>query len=385
MSRLLVVLSVLLVLVGCGGDATDNEVAADPTEVAAEVTTGTGTTVEPEVTPTTAPLPTRVPPIATPTVTAVLTGTAFTSQSKVSTAGIDEVIFGTEANDAATAASTLWLGMPDGSWPSCFIVLPANGPDGIEFWVWSKLIERVEISNPALRTRSGYGVGTQLAQLEQELGDLITVEEFDDGTQRATFTPSDETDQYRLIFEIADGQVSHYSSGRTGIVELGPGSCGAAPAVDEVPTGEVQSECEESGLRTVSVDLPGAVRLKAEQLQEAAGTCDFDALEALTAAEFTASFGGGTFREVYGTNPGSFTGLTLMLSFEPGTDGSGNYVWPRAFTLPWEDLTPELLDELRALGFGPDDFLAFESFGAYIGPRAGITPEGEWIFYVAGD
>lgn len=385
------VLSALLVLVGCGGEGDESDptsidpTSADPTEVALETGTVSGTTVEADVAPTSIPLPTRVPPIATPTVTAILTGTAFTSQSKVSTAGIDEVIFGTEVNDAATAASTLWFGMPDGSWPTCFIVAPANGPDGVEFWVWSKLIERVEITNPGLRTRSGYGVGTQLAQLKQELGELITVEELDGGTQRATFTPSDPTDQYRLIFEIADGQVTRYSSGRVGIVDLGPGTCGAAPEGVNVPTGEVVSECEGTGLRTVSVEIPPLVQAMAEQIQQAAGDCDVDALEALTGPDFVASFGGSSFREVYGTNPGGFNGLARMLSYEPATDGAGNYVWPRAFVVGWDDVTPDMLEELRALGYGNDDFVVFESFGAFIGTRAGITPDGEWTFYVAGD
>ena len=370
----------------CGGD--DDGATVETADDATSDSGSDGVTIqaEPYTDPTPRPTLTPTPePIATPTVTVQLADTAFTNDSKVSTAGIDEIIFGTDAEAAARAASTLWVGAPEGDWPECVRVVPANGPDGIDFWVWAKLIERIDITNPALRTRSGYGVGTQLAQLQEELGELITVADLGDGRRQATFTPSDEFDQYRLVFIIEDGRVTRFTAGRSGIVDLAEEQCGSLPDDAARAAAPDFTRCDKLGLRSVSTDLPGAVRLKAEQMQAAAGTCDFEALSALTAEEFTASYGGGTFEEVYGPSGESMTFLTRLLSLEPGMDPAGNWVWPSAFSVEWAQVTDQMRAELAAIGFTEDEFDAFESFGAYIGPRVGITPAGEWIFFVAGD
>jgi len=342
----------------CGGD--DDGATVETADDATSDSGSDGVTIqaEPYTDPTPRPTLTPTPePIATPTVTVQLADTAFTNDSKVSTAGIDEIIFGTDAEAAAR----------------------------IDFWVWAKLIERIDITNPALRTRSGYGVGTQLAQLQEELGELITVADLGDGRRQATFTPSDEFDQYRLVFIIEDGRVTRFTAGRSGIVDLAEEQCGSLPDDAARAAAPDFTRCDKLGLRSVSTDLPGAVRLKAEQMQAAAGTCDFEALSALTAEEFTASYGGGTFEEVYGPSGESMTFLTRLLSLEPGMDPAGNWVWPSAFSVEWAQVTDQMRAELAAIGFTEDEFDAFESFGAYIGPRVGITPVGEWIFFVAGD
>ena len=50
-----------------------------------------------------------------------------------------------------------------------------------------------------------------------------------------------------------------------------------------------------------------------------------------------------------------------------------------------EDSVPEADKEvLRAL-YDEDDFATFSDFGGYIGYRLGITENGEWSFFVAGD
>lgn len=48
--------------------------------------------------------------------------------------------------------------------------------------------------------------------------------------------------------------------------------------------------------------------------------------------------------------------LATLLQHDPATDGNGIWVWP-------------------------DDYLSSE----YLGYRVGITEDGTWIFYVAGD
>ncbi|MEL6435173.1 MAG: hypothetical protein AAFP99_00120 [Pseudomonadota bacterium] len=60
------------------------------------------------------------------------------------------------------------------------------------------------------------------------------------------------------------------------------------------------------------------------------------------------------------------------------------YVWPYFFALPLEGLTPVQRVELFKL-VTAGDYEDMLSFGAYIFFRVGITPEGKWLFFVAGD
>jgi hypothetical protein len=60
------------------------------------------------------------------------------------------------------------------------------------------------------------------------------------------------------------------------------------------------------------------------------------------------------------------------------------YVWPYFFALPLEKLTPPQRVELfRIVTAG--DFEEMKSIGAYLFYRVGITPEGRWSFFVAGE
>jgi len=60
------------------------------------------------------------------------------------------------------------------------------------------------------------------------------------------------------------------------------------------------------------------------------------------------------------------------------------YVWPYFFAVPIERLTPPQRVELfRIVTAG--DYEEMKSYGAYIFYRVGITPEGRWMFFVAGD
>ena len=68
---------------------------------------------------------------------------------------------------------------------------------------------------------------------------------------------------------------------------------------------------------------------------------------------------------------------------DPGTDGEV-YVWPYFFAVPLGSLTPPQRVELFRL-VTAGDYEDMKSYGAYIFYRAGITPEGKWAFFVAGD
>lgn len=360
-------------LASCGGDGDESaDPTVDPTEIEVDATATA-----------TAPTPTPLPE-PTPTVGVRLADTAFTNQSKVTTAGIDELIFGMEALGAAEAASTAWIGVPESAtWPQCFVVVPGNGPEGISFWVWDRTVERLDITQPALRTRSGYGVGTKLTQLQTDLGSLITVTTADDGSQFATFTPSDPSDLYRLIFEVENGEVVRYRSGRTGIVELGPEACGALPEAQLDIA--LSSSCPTGGISSgVAADGPVAVQTTALAVQGAALNCDLVALETLGGPDFKASFGLGSFTEVYDGRGDAIRELAVMLTF-PGTQVGDEWVWPQAAQRPWADVTEPMLDELRLLGYDETDFAAFGQVGGYIGYRTAIAPDGTWRYFLAGD
>lgn len=183
-------------------------------------------TVDPAAAEPAFPTSTPAPTGPTPTVTVILSDAAFTNSSRVTTVGLDEVFFGMSPDEAAAAASTSWDGVPQGSWPNCFVITPSNGPDGVSFWVWNRTVERVNISNAGIRTRSGYGVGTKLIELQNALGSNLVITDFDDGLQVAEFIPSDPTDaQFRLIFEAQNGEVFRFRSGRDGPVGMPDSAC----------------------------------------------------------------------------------------------------------------------------------------------------------------
>ncbi|MFC5583888.1 hypothetical protein ACFPOD_02105 [Nitratireductor kimnyeongensis] len=60
------------------------------------------------------------------------------------------------------------------------------------------------------------------------------------------------------------------------------------------------------------------------------------------------------------------------------------YVWPYFFAIPLETLDKRQRVELFTL-VTAGDYEDMKSFGAYIFYRVGITPEGHWTFFVAGD
>lgn len=224
-----------MLLASCGGGSDDSaSVESSDTE---ETNTTTVASPKPTSTPvpvatsppppSPTPLPTSTPePLEAPTPSSVLLTTAFTNSSKVTTVGIDEVFFGMTPENAAEAASTEWVPLPSGS-ANCFRVTPSNGPEGITLWVVDGHIERIDIEHPDLRTPSKLGLGNSVAELRSQLGDRLTVEPGDDeGTEVATFTPTDPGDrEFRIVFEVADDRVVSYRTGRIGIIERSSASC----------------------------------------------------------------------------------------------------------------------------------------------------------------
>lgn len=140
-------------------------------------------------------------------------------------------------------------------------------------------------------------------------------------------------------------------------------------------------------------DLPEAVVQTLGKITLFGSRCWFDDLELVAGDGFTASFGGGdpsdlwTRQEENGEQP--MYQLMRILDMPHGTVDLGDqlmYVWPSAaaFDGPWDEMPDVDKEPLRAL-YDEEDFADFASFGGYIGYRIGITADGDWSFFVAGD
>lgn len=66
-------------------------------------------------------------------------------------------------------------------------------------------------------------------------------------------------------------------------------------------------------------------------------------------------------------------------------EGTTQYLWPSAYGFErWQDVPEADREALRQL-YGDEDLRRFAQFGTYTGHRVGITENGDWIFFVAGD
>mgnify|MGYP007051655879 CR=1 FL=1 len=145
--------------------------------------------------------------------------------------------------------------------------------------------------------------------------------------------------------------------------------------------------------------LPEPVRQLREKIVEACKSGDLEALRPLLATGDEAtllSFGdvGGDpiqfLKELSGDGEGHEILAILQevleagyVHLEPGTDNEA-YVWPYFFAVPLNSLTPAQRVELFRL-VTAGDYEDMKNYGAYIFYRVGITPEGKWAFFVAGD
>lgn len=68
---------------------------------------------------------------------------------------------------------------------------------------------------------------------------------------------------------------------------------------------------------------------------------------------------------------------------DPGTPQE-LYAWPYFFAMPLEKLTPEQRVELFKI-VTAGDYEDMRNYGTYTFYRAGIAPDGQWVFFVAGE
>ena len=194
-----------------------------------EQTIDAGGTPTTTTTPTTVPDTTTTVQATTTTITTVppenpgqFGPPTLSNRSTVSTVGLDEVHFGMTVTQAQEAAGTVLV--PAGPTGACYHVVPFDAPEGIVFLVHAGTIERVDINSGPITTRSGVGVGSPESMVTDLFGDRIEREVRVDGTVDLVFVPRDPGDQnYRVVFNVSEGVVRAYKSGRLPMVMLDTG------------------------------------------------------------------------------------------------------------------------------------------------------------------
>jgi hypothetical protein len=145
-------------------------------------------------------------------------------------------------------------------------------------------------------------------------------------------------------------------------------------------------------------ELPEPVREKRQKLIDAAKSGDIENLRALMQAEEeppSVAFGDPgdpiEYLKALSADADGREILAILLEvLESGFvhAGAGTadelYVWPYFATYPLEALTSEQLVELFTL-LTAADYEDMKSYGAYTFFRVGITPDGRWRFFLAGD
>ena len=145
--------------------------------------------------------------------------------------------------------------------------------------------------------------------------------------------------------------------------------------------------------------LPAPARRMRELILEASQTGDVEALRPLigTGSQITQLSLGGIegdpvnfLREISGDGEGHEILAILQEVLEAGfvrmDAGTPHelYVWPYFFAYPLDKLDARQRVELfRIVTAG--DYEDMRLFGGYNFYRAGISPEGQWVFFVAGD
>ena len=137
--------------------------------------------------------------------------------------------------------------------------------------------------------------------------------------------------------------------------------------------------------------LPAPVEEKRAAIVDAAASGDYEALRPLIADRFSFTFGGPveggaiaywqTLERDGDARPLAILADVLKL---PPTLYRGIYTWPFAFDKQSDDLTDHERGLLRSVG-GEDLSDDFGDGTGYLGWRAGIDPDGDWIFFIAGD
>ena len=246
MRRSIALIAILVLLfAACGSDdESADEATPEPTAAEEPAPVSTPAPVEepadeepmddePEPAPEDDPTPV---PVEEPTPVPVLTSEpqerpepenyddpAFDSTDKLSTVGLGQVYFGMTPDEASDAVTTLWTGGPGEGTARCYLLAPAGGPSGVVLTIYNSSIERIDITNPSITTRSGASVGSTEAQLHELFGERLVVSPYADGSGNSIqYVPVDEADvDYRVIWETDGTSVTSMRAGRLPAVAPG--------------------------------------------------------------------------------------------------------------------------------------------------------------------
>lgn len=139
-------------------------------------------------------------------------------------------------------------------------------------------------------------------------------------------------------------------------------------------------------------ELPFPVAEKRDAIVAAARARDYDALAALVdPKQFTYSFGGpfpggpaAYWREAARSESRDPLPILAAVLALPYTKDGELYIWPFAYDRNPKTLTPAERRQLSAVAT-ERELESWATAGSYYGWRVGITADGRWTFFVAGD
>jgi len=228
---LIVIMGAALFVITRGGNDSGNSTASSTTSSTTSTTlpAAAATTAPTTVPATTIPAKCAAPATSDTTVAPTsgrpdgATSVAPTLEPKlspnasISTVGLSYVTFGLTVKQAEIAAGTPMT--PCEPVSVCYRVTPLEAPKGISFVVDEGTIERVDITEGPITTRSGLGIGTTEKRIVESLGDKLDRKVNDDGSIDLIFVPTDANDaEFRIIFTIRDGVVDTFRAGRIPLV-----------------------------------------------------------------------------------------------------------------------------------------------------------------------
>jgi hypothetical protein len=155
------------------------------------------------------------------------------------------------------------------------------------------------------------------------------------------------------------------------------------------------ADCSAAGLSQPNDQdgLPATVAEARLAIAAAAIACDYQTLATWGGPDLNTSFGGGGFDNIpMWEEEGTYPALELLVKLfdtpfavQDFEDGPRYYVWPSAFVYDsWEEIPAADLEALLSV-YTQEELDQYAEFGSYALWRIGISEDGEWKFFVAGD
>lgn len=136
--------------------------------------------------------------------------------------------------------------------------------------------------------------------------------------------------------------------------------------------------------------LPAMVEAKRQAIYKAARSGSYEQLTAEAETPFGYSYGEpetdfGTFLKTAAVVEGkSALDMIPLLLAQPYGQQGDIYVWPGVFAKSseeWTDADIAMMEQLLT----DEEIEGYRQFGGYAYYRIGITAEGKWVYYIAGD